>query len=96
MKVNEEIRAQRPEMALQARKSRAKAIRLFCVECMGNNMAEVRRCTVEVCFLWPWRMGGRSAFVEKRVQDSTEADEEDEDGEWEEFYVDEDGNEVPV
>lgn len=36
-----------------------RAIRAFCIECSGNNKAEVRRCTCEKCQLFPFRMGHR-------------------------------------
>ncbi len=34
-----------------------KAIRAKCVECSGNNVAEVRKCVSVHCALWPMRMG---------------------------------------
>lgn len=37
--------------------SRAKAIRLKCLDCSGGNSAEVRRCPATNCALWPYRMG---------------------------------------
>lgn len=39
------------------RVSRSKAIRLKCIDCCCGNMAEVRRCPVENCALWRYRMG---------------------------------------
>ena len=36
----------------------SRAIRCFCLECMGYNAAEVARCTATECHLWPYRMGG--------------------------------------
>ena len=39
------------------RVSRSKAIRLKCIDCCGGNMAEVRKCPVERCSLWRYRMG---------------------------------------
>jgi len=36
---------------------RAPAIRQKCLECQGGNSAEVRRCCITDCPLWPWRMG---------------------------------------
>ena len=36
---------------------RAKAIRLKCLDCCCGNNAEVRRCPVEKCPLFPYRMG---------------------------------------
>lgn len=36
---------------------RNRAIRAHCVDCSGWQLAEVRKCTVYRCPLWPWRMG---------------------------------------
>ena len=33
------------------------AIRNFCLECMGYDGAQVRRCTAPECWLYPLRMG---------------------------------------
>lgn len=38
-----------------------KAIRSKCLECVVGNMAEVRRCHLKDCALWPYRMGKRPA-----------------------------------
>lgn len=46
------------------RVSRSKAIRLKCIDCCGGNMAEVRKCPVENCPLWRYRMG-------KEIKDET-------------------------
>lgn len=40
---------------------RARAIRMKCLECCGGNSAEVRRCEISDCTLWPWRSGRRPA-----------------------------------
>lgn len=37
--------------------SRKEAVRNFCLECMGYQIAEVRRCTATQCWLYPWRLG---------------------------------------
>lgn len=34
-----------------------KVLRSFCLQCMGGNAAEVRRCTSPGCALFPYRMG---------------------------------------
>ena len=34
-----------------------KAIRGKCLECCCNNSAEVRRCHITDCALWPYRLG---------------------------------------
>jgi len=38
--------------------TRAKVIRLFCLQCVGGVKAEVRRCTAkDTCPLYPYRLG---------------------------------------
>ena len=55
--------------------TRAKAIRLKCIDCCAGNMAEVRRCPSEHCALWRYRMG-----KEIKDENSDHADDfEDED-----------------
>lgn len=39
-----------------------KSIRAKCIECSGGNVAEVRRCHLKDCALWPYRMGKRPKF----------------------------------
>lgn len=39
------------------RVSRSKAIRLKCLDCCAGQAAEVRKCPVENCSLWRYRMG---------------------------------------
>lgn len=34
-----------------------KAIRAYCVECSGDNLKEVRYCTIKRCPPYPYRMG---------------------------------------
>ncbi len=34
-----------------------KAIRQKCLECQCGKLAEVRRCQITDCALWPWRLG---------------------------------------
>lgn len=36
---------------------RSAAIRLFCLQCMGDNAQEVKDCTARLCPLWKFRMG---------------------------------------
>lgn len=38
-----------------------KAIRAKCLDCCCNQRAEVRRCQIDDCSLWPYRMGRRPA-----------------------------------
>lgn len=34
-----------------------KAIRAYCIDCCGGQIAEVRKCVSMACPLWPMRMG---------------------------------------
>jgi len=38
-----------------------KAIRLKCLECMSTCAAEIQRCHIEECSLWPYRFGHNPA-----------------------------------
>jgi hypothetical protein len=37
--------------------TRAKAIRLKCLDCSNNQPSEVRECEIKTCSLWRYRMG---------------------------------------
>jgi hypothetical protein len=39
------------------RKSPLRSIREKCIDCCGGNKAEVARCEIQACALWPFRMG---------------------------------------
>lgn len=43
-----------------------KAIRAFCVSCVGGSYKEVERCTGFECPLWKYRFGKRPKTVKKR------------------------------
>jgi hypothetical protein len=47
--------------------TRAKAIRLKCIDCCAGQAAEVRKCPAEHCPLWRYRMG-------KEIKDSTSSE----------------------
>lgn len=51
-----------------------KAIRLKCMDCCGNNSAEVRKCTAINCALWPLRMGSQPKGL-RAARRAEEADE---------------------
>ena len=42
---------------LNKRITRAKAIRLKCLDCCAQQYKEVRMCTLKKCPLWRYRMG---------------------------------------
>ena len=46
--------------------TRAKAIRLQCIECMGYQGKEVPHCTSDLCPLFPYRLGTNKALHGKR------------------------------
>jgi hypothetical protein len=37
--------------------TRGRAIRFHCLDCSGGVAAEVRKCHIRTCVLWPFRMG---------------------------------------
>ena len=43
--------------ALGHPESYPKAIRAKCIDCCGDQISEVRKCTAMGCPLWPYRMG---------------------------------------
>jgi hypothetical protein len=45
---------------------RAKAVRLKCLDCVGENAAEVARCHITSCALWPYRFG-TDPFSERKA-----------------------------
>lgn len=61
--------------------TRAKAIRLKCLECCCGQAAEVRRCHIESCALWRYRMGKEENDELKPIRKNSEKtdDFEDED-----------------
>lgn len=42
-----------------------KVMRLFCLECQGNNMTFVRECETVDCLIHPYRMGKNPARIGK-------------------------------
>lgn len=56
------------------------AIRAYCIECVGGELAEVRRCTVAACFLLPFRMGRKDPELLKKweaVADSGDSEQQE-------------------
>ena len=60
-RVAHELAAKYPELCAAAPTSRASAVRLFCIECMGGNRGDAKRCAESACPLWPhaWRRGAK-------------------------------------
>jgi hypothetical protein len=49
------------------------AIREKCIDCCGGMVAEVRRCRMVDCALWPYRMG-TNAFRHRDLSDQQRAE----------------------
>lgn len=64
--------------------TRAKAIRLKCLECCCGQSAEVRRCHIESCALWRYRMGKEENDDLKPVRKNSEKIDDFEDEDFEE------------
>ena len=61
------------------RLTRTKAIRMKCLDCSGNQLAEVRKCPVTNCPLWRYRMGREENDELKPVRKNGENNDEIED-----------------
>jgi len=46
-----------------------KTMRNFCLECIGWDSAELRRCTAPKCWLYPWRFGVSPEVAKERGED---------------------------
>lgn len=51
------IQRHEAEQAGHQKRPILKAIRENCIECSGGNQAEIRRCPIVRCALWPYRFG---------------------------------------
>jgi len=51
-----------------------RAMRLFCLDCCGGSVKEVRHCTANrgetPCTIWPYRMGKRPKRTQSRSKTS--------------------------
>ena len=57
--------------------SRTKAIKAKCLECQCGQNAEVERCQMTDCALWPYRIGTIARGTAKLGQNSSEFDSND-------------------
>lgn len=64
---------------MSERVTRAKAIRLKCLDCCCGQSAEVRRCHLESCPLWRYRMGREVKDADCEDFDEPSADFEEND-----------------
>lgn len=51
----------------------AKAIRAFCLECVGNSPQEVRLCPAVGCPLYHWRFGKKPDCFKREISDEERA-----------------------
>ena len=58
-------------MSLFHRKSRGMAIRDKCLDCVGGELSEVRKCTAHACPLFRFRLGSESRSL-KHVEPRSE------------------------
>lgn len=49
------------------------AIRQNCIECCSGNQAEVRRCSMIACPMWPYRMGSNPFVSRDYTEEQREA-----------------------
>jgi hypothetical protein len=64
MHFREEIKRRYPKTVARAQSgSRAAAMKLQCVECMGGDLGEVYACTDKGCWLFPFRPEKRSTVA---------------------------------
>lgn len=47
--------------------SASRAIRFNCLDCSGGSEPEVRECEINLCPLWPFRMGRGRPRIEKKA-----------------------------
>jgi hypothetical protein len=59
MKIKRENKVLRRDRKPGEALTRANAIRSHCILCSGNNAAEVTKCQVPECWLYPLRFGSR-------------------------------------
>ena len=58
----------KPPLKDHLKKNPLKAIRANCLDCSGNQAAEVRRCHLTDCPLWPFRMG-KNPYHKRKITD---------------------------
>lgn len=63
----------------KTRATPSKAIRLKCLDCCGDQVSEVRDCTIKSCPLWRYRMGReeRDELYARKTQDDKTAENTD-------------------
>lgn len=57
--------------------SPVKAIRAYCLECVGHQKNEVKNCTITACPLFPFRFGRNPFHGRSRENLHTEGNEEE-------------------
>jgi len=57
--------------------TKAKAIRAYCMDCCSWQQAEVSRCTVHTCVLYPFRFGNEKGLERIYTEDENIEDEDE-------------------
>lgn len=71
--IREELALRFPKLCARASTSRAAAVKLFCVECMGGVVRDARECEEAGCPLRPHRGSGWSGYVDRRTPEQIAA-----------------------
>ncbi len=58
--------------------TKAKAIRLHCLNCSGFYQGEVTKCSIHTCVLYPFRFGNEKGLERIYTEEDKENDQEDE------------------
>lgn len=56
-----------------SRTNPVKAIRLKCLDCSGGSSAEVEKCDLKKCALWPFRFGKNPFRTKRELSDEEKA-----------------------
>ena len=70
--------------------TKAKAIRLKCLDCSGYQPGEVTKCTVHLCPLYPFRFGNEKGLERIYVDQHGADNDVDEEEEWEDIVGEDD------
>lgn len=51
-------------LSMKSKMTRSRAIRAKCLDCVCDQVSEVKECPSKACPLWPYRMGGTPTDTE--------------------------------
>jgi len=65
--IREKLKAKYPGLWRRTydEKSRSAAIQLFCRECIGDQMIELKECSDKTCPLYQFRLGSKTAIFDR-------------------------------